>query len=132
MSFGLGVETGRNLLHVPQRLVNRRTGQVVFHDVQTARRISQRAKGLLGTSVLAEGQALLIPRARQVHTIGMRYPLDLVFCDGSLEVIAVRRNVTPWRVTPIVWKARSVIECAAGGAEGVLPGDALELQPIDR
>jgi uncharacterized membrane protein (UPF0127 family) len=132
MSFGVGVEAGRNLLHVPQRLVNRRTGKVVFRDVMTARRMSQRTKGLLGTTVLAEGRALLIPRARQVHTIGMRYPLDLVFCDRSLEVVAVRRNVAPWRVTPIVWRARSVIECASGGAEGIVPGDALELQPIER
>jgi uncharacterized membrane protein (UPF0127 family) len=44
------------------------------------------------------GAGLLIPRCRSVHTFGMRFALDLVFLDGSLAPIEVRRAVPPRRV----------------------------------
>jgi uncharacterized membrane protein (UPF0127 family) len=41
--------------------------------------------------------ALLLPRCRSVHTVGMRFPLDLFWLDCAGEVIRVDREVPPWR-----------------------------------
>jgi hypothetical protein len=56
---------------------------------------------LLGLALLSREQAgagLLIPGCRSVHTIGMRFPLDLLFLDGEGLVIEFYRDVPPGRV----------------------------------
>ena len=113
-------------------MVNQRTGDVIFAEVIQARRMRERAKGLLGTRSLPPGRALLIAPARQVHTFGMRYPIDIIFCGREWEVVGVVRNLPPNRLTAFRWRARCVLECAAGGASQVQTGDVLEIQPIER
>ncbi len=49
--------------------------------------------GLLGRDAIAG--ALLLDPAHWIHTFGMRFPLDVAFCDNDLtvvEVISVGRN----------------------------------------
>ncbi len=56
---------------------------------------------LLGLALLDRadaGPGLLIPRCSAVHTIGMRFALDLHFLDAAGEVLAVRRAVLPRRL----------------------------------
>ena len=123
---------GRNLLHVPERIVNQRTNDVLFEEVFRAKGVGQRAKGLLGTESLPPGRALLIEPARQVHTVGMKFSIDVLFCGPEMQVVRVVRNLAPNRLTAIHWRARRVIECAAGDAGDVQVGDVLEIQPIER
>ena len=112
-------------------MVNKRTGEVLFTDVVRASRPKDRVKGLLGTTSLNSRSAIVIQPARQVHTFGMKYPIDVIFCDHEMRVIDVLVRVAPMRLTPRRWQSRCVIECAAGAASGVRAGDLLVLQPID-
>ncbi|HUW01261.1 MAG TPA: DUF192 domain-containing protein [Acidimicrobiales bacterium] len=88
---------------------------------------SRRAKrrGLLGRDGI-EG-ALLLEPGRSVHTFGMRFPIDAVFCDRDGRVVAIR-TLPKGRITWPVWSARSIIEAEAGSAErwGLAMGDGLE------
>lgn len=55
---------------------------------------------LLGLALLPReraGPGLLIPHCRSVHTVGMRFPLDLLFLDERRRVIGIRREVPPGR-----------------------------------
>jgi uncharacterized protein len=86
-----------------------------------------RRRGLLGRDGI-EGAMLLEP-ARSVHTFGMRFPLDVAWCDRDLvvrKVSTVRRH----RVTMPVRGAHTVIEAEAGSFErwGLRPGDQLEIK----
>jgi uncharacterized membrane protein (UPF0127 family) len=104
-----------------------RDGEVLASlEVATSRR--DRRRGLIGRDGF-EG-ALLIERARSVHTVGMRFPIDVAFCDAGLEVIRTTQLV-PHRVTLPVARARSVIEAEAGRFAhwGLRPGDVLEVRP---
>jgi hypothetical protein len=74
-----------------------------------AERRRDRARGLLGTTGLAPGEALLIPEARSVHTVGMRFPILVVRLDGSLRVVDVRR-VRSGRLVMPRRRARHVLE----------------------
>jgi uncharacterized membrane protein (UPF0127 family) len=59
-----------------------------------------RLSRLLGLALLTTeraGPGLLIPRCRSVHTIGMRFPLDLLFLDGEGGVLELHRGVPPGR-----------------------------------
>lgn len=87
----------------------------------------QRARGLLGRDNL-EGALVLRP-CRQVHTLGMRFPVDVAFCDRSGVVLRVA-TMAPWRVSRVVWRSSFVIEAAAGAFErwGLRPGDQVEVK----
>jgi hypothetical protein len=69
---------------------------------------------LLGLAFLAReraGPGLLVPGCRSVHTLGMRFPLDLIFLDRGWSVVALHREVPPGRF----------IRCAAAMAVLELP-----------
>lgn len=103
-----------------------RDGEVLASlDVATTRR--DRRRGLLGRDGV-DGALLLRP-ARSVHTIGMRFPIDVAFCDRELVVLrtaTLSRN----RVTLPVLRADCVLEAEAGtfARWGLRPGDHLELK----
>jgi uncharacterized membrane protein (UPF0127 family) len=86
-----------------------------------------RARGLLGRDG-CEGAMLLRP-ARSVHTVGMRFAIDVAFCDAELRVI---RTVTMprHRMSRLVWRSRAVIEAEAGAFARwrLQPGDQLEVK----
>jgi uncharacterized protein len=94
-------------------------------EVQTSWR--GRTRGLLGRDGI-DGAILLRP-ARSVHTLRMRFPVDVAFLDRDLrvlKVLTVHRN----RVTRPVLRARSVVECEAGMLRkwDVRPGVRLEVR----
>lgn len=86
----------------------------------------ERARGLLGTR-LGSGEAIVIEPARQVHTFGMRYEIDVCFCDRGWRVLHVVTRLRPRRVTRWVWRARYAVEAPAGALAGVERGDQLSL-----
>lgn len=59
------------------------------------------------------GCALLLPRCRSVHTVGMRFALDLVWLDRSGNVLAIDERVPPLRIRTCL-TAAGVIEVPAG------------------
>ena len=70
-----------------------------------------RRRGLLGRNGI-DG-ALVLPRCRQVHTFGMRFAIDVAFCAADGVVIRVM-TLRSWRLSPLVWRSRFVVEAAAG------------------
>lgn len=86
-----------------------------------------RAVGLLNHATLPLEEGLLIRPCNNVHTFFMRFPIDVVFLDAESRVLGIR-SLKPWRVSPIVWKAKSVLELAAGVAQakGLRVGEKLE------
>jgi uncharacterized membrane protein (UPF0127 family) len=85
-----------------------------------------RRRGLLGRDGI-DGALVLRP-CRQVHTFGMRFPIDVVWCDASGQVLRIAR-LAPSRVSRPVMRARFVVEAEAGATErwGLRAGDVLEL-----
>ncbi len=78
-------------------------------DVRVADDPLARLLGLAGLRALPPGVGLLLPRTRSVHTLGMRFPLDLVWLDGEGNVMRIDRMVRPGRVRACR-DARAVIE----------------------
>ncbi len=101
-------------------------GGEVLSTLTIASSRSERRRGLLGRDGI-EG-ALLIERVRSVHTIGMRFPIDVAFCDADLVVLRTR-TLRPGRVTLPVRGARCAIEAEAGAFSSweLVPGDELEV-----
>jgi uncharacterized membrane protein (UPF0127 family) len=71
-----------------------------------------RLVGLLGkTKRWAQlGKGLWIVPSRGVHTIGMLFPIDLIFLSRNKEVVHVEEHVRPFRISKVSLKAMSVLE----------------------
>src|SRR5947209_7850278 len=73
--------------------------------------------------------AMLIRPARSVHSVGMRFALDVAFCTKDLVVL---RTVClrPGRLTRPALKGGCVIEAESGAFDRwkLRPGDQLELR----
>ena len=73
----------------------------------------ERMRGLLGRPPLASGEGLLIDACNMVHTIGMRYALDLVFLDATGHVRKLVHHVKPLRCAG-AFSANKTLELPAG------------------
>ncbi|GGR28361.1 DUF192 domain-containing protein [Streptomyces roseolus] len=85
-----------------------------------------RRRGLLGRDGIA-GAMLLTP-ANSVHTLGMRFPIDVAYLDRRLRVLAVV-TMRPGRLGLPRPRARHVLEAEAGAMArwGVRAGTRLTL-----
>lgn len=82
--------------------------------VEVADTRAARRRGLLGRDGVDGG--LVLTPARAVHTLGMRFDLDVAYLDRDgvvLEVRRMRRN----RLGRPRWRARAVLEAEAGAFE---------------
>jgi uncharacterized membrane protein (UPF0127 family) len=75
-----------------------------------------RRRGLARLDALPAGHALLFERCRSVHTLGMRFVLDLLWLDGDGTLVRLDQAVKPRRVRTCL-RARAIIEAAAGDGE---------------
>lgn len=95
--------------------------------VRLARSYHERRRGLLGTDGL-DG-ALWVEPCKQVHTIRMRYPIDVAHIarDGT---VLTTRTLSPWRVGALRLRARVVVEAEAGAFArwGLRPGSRVAAQ----
>ena len=103
-------------------------GDDVLCSVEVAVAHAARVRGLLGRDGI-EG-SLLLPRCRSVHTIGMRFPIDIAFLDRDGRVMGMVMPMRPWRVGRARLKARQVLEAEAGAFDRwrIAVGDVLEVR----
>lgn len=99
----------------------------VLASVEVADTRGRRRRGLLGRTTI-EG-ALALDPCRWVHTIGVRFPIDVAYLDRNGVVVKTVR-MARHRVGAPVPRARTVVEAAAGsfGRWGVRVGDRLEIR----
>jgi len=112
------------------RVVNRTRETVVGERVRTSSTFLSRLVGLLGTAAIADGEGLWIVPCRSVHTLGMRYPIDVAFLDARGVVVGILEGLPPNRVGRVVRDARGALELRSGilAATGTVPGDRLEFE----
>ncbi len=126
---------GRNLPEVTTRLIAVSTGSVLAWRIREATTARQRFRGLLGTPRLATGECLLITGGAglrlgaSVHTFGMSYPIDVLFCDSRWTVIQRIACMPPRRLSRWVVRARHIVELPGGTVDArVREGERLRLQ----
>ena len=111
--------------------VNTPRGRVA--TVNHARHFFSRLRGLLGTKQLAEDSGFLITPCSQVHTLGMRTALDIVFLDADGRVLKCAPNVAPFRVAA-ARGAKHTLELSPGRIQqlNLHPGDRLRWETVTK
>jgi uncharacterized protein len=76
------------------------------------------------------GSGLWIRPCRGVHTLGMQFPIDVVYLDREGNVVHLERSLRPWRFAPVRLEAASVLELPAGtlASTGTEIGDRIEVK----
>jgi hypothetical protein len=95
-----------------------------------------RLVGLLGkTKRWAQpGRGLWIVPSRGVHTIGMLFPIDLIFLSKEKQVVHVEEHVRPFRISAVSLKASSILELPAHTIyrTGTKIGDQFEIARLNK
>ena len=114
------------------RFSNRSKATVVGDKIVVADTSWSRLIGLLGQTGLAPGEGLWIFPSQGVHTIGMRFAIDVAFLDGRMRVIYVKPEMRPYRLSPVNFKATSVLELPAGALteSHTVVNDELEVEAV--
>lgn len=90
-----------------------------------------RLRGLLGLRAddFRNGCGLWIVPCHGVHTLGMAFPIDVLYLDGAKKVIRIQSELRPWRVAPVMMEAESVLELPSRTAlaTGTDLGDTIEI-----
>jgi len=94
-------------------LVNASRKTVVAGHCRFANSVLKRMVGLLNRRSMNEGDGLLLDRCYGIHTIGMRFPIDVLFLDKDLRVMRAVEALPPYR-TCIVKQAVYVLELPTG------------------
>ncbi len=67
-------------------------------------------KGLLGRNNLPANQGILLVNCRQIHTLGMKFPLDVVVLDKNLRVLDFSDNFPRNRIGRYYRRGYYVVE----------------------
>ena len=97
------------------RLQNGTTGLTMASRVETAFDSKSRKQGLLQRDGIDPESAIVLAPCAAIHTLFMRFPIDVIFVARDGTVAKVCSRVKPWR-TAIALGAFAAIELAAGTA----------------
>lgn len=103
---------------------------VIAREAQLAASLGQRMKGLLGKKSLSADEALILKPCCSIHTFFMRFAIDVLFLDKNMRIIRLIQNMSPSRLSPIVWASCMAIELPAGkiSQTNTHVGDRVEFQ----
>jgi hypothetical protein len=110
-------------------LVNATKNTGVSERCSFANSVLKRMVGLLNCKTLMAGDGLLIDQCCGIHTVGMRFPIDVVFLDRDLRVLRAIGALCPWRICAVL-KAVYVLELPAGSVERsrIQAGDQIHIR----
>ena len=89
-------------------------GRSVARSVHMACSFRSRCLGLLRRASMPEHDGLLLVPGGSIHTLGMRFTIDVVFLNGQMRVLELAEHVAPWRVVVAPKGTARVLELAAG------------------
>lgn len=94
-------------------------GRLLASSIERPRTFFGRGLGLMFRPHLPPGSGMWIDPCDGIHMFWMRFAIDAVFLDRAHRVVRAYPRLRPWRVVPLVWGARSVVELPAGTLDGL-------------
>lgn len=82
------------------KIVNISRGAVAVNNAEIADTFWRRFSGLMLRKSIESDMALVFYNTGGIHTMFMRFSLDLIFADRNMKIVRIYRNILPWRM---VW-----------------------------
>lgn len=111
------------------RAFNRTRNIVLVENGTIADTWWTRLRGLLGHAPLQAGEGLLLHGEKAIHTVGMSFPIDVLFLDQAGQVVHLIDTMPALRFSPFVARATDVLEMPVGiiAKTGTTLGDQIDL-----
>ncbi len=100
------------------KIINLKNNAVLADRARVADTFWSRLIGLLNRNSLGKGEALILKPSNAIHTLFMRFSIDVLFLDKNGKVIGLLSVFRPFRFSPIYSGSRLTIE---------LPEDTIKL-----
>jgi hypothetical protein len=109
------------------RILNQTKNTALAQRAIVAETLFTRIKGLIGRKELSPGEAMVIKPCNSIHTLFMRFPIDVLFVDKDHKVIKAIPALAPFRVAPICFGSVLAVELPTGTitSTSTAPGDSL-------
>jgi len=99
--------TNYHLIHVA-------TGEPVIKKLKIANTWISRLFGLLPESYLGREDGLWLLPCTSIHTVGMRFSIDVIFLDKNFKIMKLKKNLKPFRFCLSFRNTYSVLELSSG------------------
>ncbi len=112
------------------RAINQTRNVVLVEHGTVARNLWTRLRGLLARPPLQAGDGLLLRGEKAIHTVGMGYPIDVLFLDRAGRIVHLYHSMPPLRASPFVRRAEDILELPPGilASTGTILGDVIALE----
>ncbi|MFA5059291.1 MAG: DUF192 domain-containing protein [Candidatus Omnitrophota bacterium] len=109
------------------KIINTTRQTVIADQVAIADTPLSRMIGLLNRKQILPSEALVIESCNSIHMFFMRFSIDVIFVGKDNSVVGLVKNIKPFSLSPIFWKAQRAIELPAGTiqASGTCLGDSI-------
>ena len=114
------------------KIVNQSKNQILALNASLALNPITRMIGLLGRKGLNDNEALVLKPCNSVHTLFMRFQIDVLFVDRNSKVVEAISELKPWRLTYIYWRSYLAIELPCGiiKSSKTNPGDIISMSSL--
>ena len=111
-------------------IYNSTQNNLIADEVKVAENFFTRSIGLLLRKSISVNEALVIKPCCSVHTFFMKFAIDVLFVGTGGKIVALYENVKPWRILPIHFNSKYVIELASGSisSKNIKLGDIIEMK----
>jgi uncharacterized membrane protein (UPF0127 family) len=89
-------------------------GKRIAPHVRLACSLASRCVGLLRFASMTKHDGLLLSPGGSVHTMGLRFPIDVVFLNRQMRILGLASNIPPWRFRRAPTGTKRTLELAAG------------------
>ncbi|MFH1046557.1 MAG: DUF192 domain-containing protein [Candidatus Omnitrophota bacterium] len=96
------------------QIINATKNTIIAQEGHLALSFEQRLRGLLGRTSLGTSEAMILNPCSSIHTLFMHFAIDVVFVDKNMQIVKIFEQLSPNRLTPIIWNAKLAIELPAG------------------
>lgn len=103
--------------HQTHTLIRSDTGATVVEALRAATNLWTRFVGLQFREAIPPTHGLLIVPCSSIHTMFVRFALDVFFLSNDGTVTEVHRNVRPWRIAIPKVGSHAVLETTAGALD---------------
>ena len=88
--------------------------------------------GLIPYRQIEAGQGMVLPRTGSIHTVGVRFEIDVLFLDRAGNVLGLRPRVLPGKIAWAPRGAHTAVELPGGALESTpcAPGDRIVIRVL--
>ena len=115
------------------QLINKSKKTIITENLIVADGFWSRMRGLMWKRDMPEDEGLLLVPCNSVHSMFMRFPIDVLFLDKEFNIVKILDYLKPWRCSPYVRGAFQAVELKAGEAKkkDIEIGDNLSLLRVN-